>query len=281
MMASLKILATPLGNVRDISVRAMDELKKADVIFAEDTRHSLNLIVALGIELKPSCRLVSCYAQNEKQRIEPVIERLLANERVVFMSDAGCPTISDPGSFLVEGVVKHGFRVEIIPGPSAHTAALMGAGLDTARFAFLGFLPKRKTTRKNLILSAANADLALVFYESPVRVNDLLKELYDLLGERRVVVARELTKIYETFHRGLLGSAALNPPFIEKGECVVVVEAKKSAPLCSTSDQEDITNFIKKAKSRGDSAKDIAKAIALHFNLKKKEAYALVLKTLF
>ncbi|HXW52591.1 MAG TPA: 16S rRNA (cytidine(1402)-2'-O)-methyltransferase [Myxococcota bacterium] len=275
MATRLKILATPIGNIRDISLRAMDEIKRADVIFAEDTRHSLKLIQALNIELKPDCRLVSCDAHKERDRIDVVIARLLANDQVLLISDAGCPTISDPGSLLVQGVLQKGLAVEVIPGPSAHSTALMGAGIDTTRFAFLGFLPQKKTARKKLIESAASAGLALVIYESPLRVLELLDELFLLLGARRVVVARELTKLHETFHRGVLGSP-LDPPVVEKGECVVVIEAGDKTKEKSEQAQ-DIGEFIETQLAQGESAKDVAKLVAAMFNMKKKTAYDLVI----
>jgi 16S rRNA (cytidine1402-2'-O)-methyltransferase len=272
MASSLKLVATPLGNIRDISLRAIDELKRADVIFAEDTRHSFRLIEALGIKLKPNCRLVSCNSHSEEQRIKVVSERLLANDQVLFLSDAGCPVISDPGSLLVQGIVALGLTVEIIPGPSAHSAALMGAGIDTTRFAFLGFLPQRKITRKNLIESSAKAALALIFYESPRRIENLLEELHEILGPRRVIVARELTKIYETFHRGYLGEP-LNPPIINKGEMVVIVEAKD---FDNKIPEIDLINFIKNNLSKNTSAKDIASLLSKNFNIKRNIAYQIV-----
>jgi|SRR5579871_1040796 len=279
MASQLKIVATPIGNVRDISLRAIDEIKRADVIFAEDTRHSRQLITALGIDLKPNCRLISCDAFKEGQRIEAVVKRLLANDNVLLMSDAGCPTISDPGSLLVQGVIAQGLKVEVIPGPSAHSAALMGAGIDTTRFAFLGFLPQKKTARKNYIMNAWATGFSLVIYESPLRVNKLLVELFELLGSSRVVVARELTKLHETFHRGCLGSP-LAPPVVEKGECVVVVEANSRKKQSEASKEPpDLNDFIAKALAQGGSAKDIARDVAKLFNMKKKTAYQLIVKT--
>lgn len=280
MASLLKLVATPLGNVNDISLRAIDAIKNADAIFAEDTRHSLKLVNTLGLTLKEGCRLISCDAHKELKRIEVIIEKLTANENVVFLSDAGCPTISDPGSLVVQGIIKAGLGVEIIPGPSAHSAALMGAGVDTTRFAFLGFLPQKTSHRKSMIIGSANAGLALVFYESPLRVSKLLAELHDYLGERRVVVARELTKVFETFHRGALGSM-LSPPFIEKGECVVVVEAGKPVEVTQTKEREtELIDFITLEAEKGSSSKDIARDAATTFGLKKKAAYDLVLKTL-
>lgn len=275
MSSVLKIVATPLGNVNDISLRAMEAIRSADAIFAEDTRHSLKLITALDLELKPHCRLISCDAHKEQKRIEVIIEKLRAQENVILISDAGCPTISDPGSLLVQGVIEAGLGVEVIPGPSALTAAIMGAGVDTTRFAFLGFLPQKESARKDLVLSSAKAGLALVIYESPLRVSKLLDELHSLVGARRVVVARELTKAFETFHRGLLGSA-LVPPFMEKGECVVVVEAQKPLKATMEDQHDDLVAFINDRAGAGISAKDITREAALHFGLSKNEVYDVV-----
>jgi 16S rRNA (cytidine1402-2'-O)-methyltransferase len=280
MSGSLKVVSTPIGNVRDISLRAIDEIERADIIFAEDTRHSKKLIQSLSIKIKPDCKFISCDAHKEKHRIAMAIEFLKASKNILFISDAGCPTISDPGSFLVQGVITAGFLIEVIPGPSAHSAALMGAGIDTARFAFLGFLPQKKIARRKLILSSAQAGLALVFYESPLRMKKLLEELFLLLGNRRVVVARELTKIYETFHRGFLGED-LNPSLLEKGECVVVVEAgaiKKNKPEFLQEQQPMISKFIESKLSNDESIKDIVRQVADKFFVAKKDAYLWVVR---
>lgn len=278
MPTALKIVATPLGNIRDISLRAQAEIAQADVIFAEDTRHTLKLTQALGIALKPDCRLLSCDAHKEVGRIDVVLEFLRANRKVILVSDAGCPAISDPGSLLVQGVIEHGFHVEVIPGPSAITAAIMGAGLDTTRFAFLGFLPKKKSARKSLITDSYKVGLALVIYESPHRISDLLGELFSYLGPKRVVVGRELTKMYETFHRGKLG-AALSPPIVDKGECVVVVDAG-NIPSDHEEEHGDLDAFISAQLQAGHSAKDVAQEMALKFSMKKKDAYQRVLASL-
>jgi len=276
MSAALKIVATPIGNLRDISLRAIDEIGRADIILAEDTRSSLMLIKALGIELKSDCRLISCDAHRELQRLSLVLEYLAKNHRVLLISDAGCPVISDPGSLLIQAVVKQGFKIEVIPGPSAQTAALMGAGIDTTRFAFLGFLPKKSSHRRQMIVSAIDAGLSLVIYEAPLRVKDLLAELAQILGPRRVVVARELTKIFETFHRGILGDE-LDPPLIMKGECVVVVEVGDK-PVSEPEQPLDISNVINILSEQGLSHKDIVKSLVNQFKLKKSQAYDLVLR---
>lgn len=275
-MGKLKIIATPIGNTRDITLRAFDELKEADVILAEDTRHTGQLLKSLGVTRKPSMRFVSCNAEKEKERIDLVLSLLAKEERVVLVSDAGCPTISDPGSRLIEAVVKSGGSVEVIPGPSALTASLMGAGINTSRFAFLGFLPKQKSAREKLIRSSASAGLALVFYEAPTRVLALLEELHSLFGPRRVIVARELTKMFETFHRGILGSE-LSPPFRAQGECVVILEAgPENQPTCEEEQRKELLSFIEKAKSQGSSTRDVIQKLVLSYPMKKKAAFMLV-----
>lgn len=277
-MTKLKLIATPIGNVSDMSIRAKRSLEQADVILAEDTRNFLKLAQHIGLTLKEECRLISCDAHKEKDRAHVVIERLKTHHQVVLISDAGCPVISDPGSLLVQAVIEAGLEVEVVPGASAQTAALMGAGLDTTRFAFLGFLPQKSGARKKIVISAAEAELALVMYEAPQRINQLLAELFEWLGPRRVVVARELTKLFETFHRGKLGEV-LNPPFVEKGECVVVVEAGALEMPDVVKQEETIAQFIQAQKNAGLSSKDIAKALSEKFNVKKSAAYDLVIRS--
>ncbi len=277
MATKLKLVATPLGNVNDISLRAAVALRSADAIFAEDTRHSLKLINALDITLKPSCKMISCDAHKEVRRVDIIVEKLRAKENVLLISDAGSPTISDPGSLLVQGVIEAGFEVEIMPGPSAHVAALMGAGIDTTRFAFLGFLPHKLSHRKALVTAAANAGLAVVIYDSPLRVVKLLSELHEYLGARRVVVARELTKAYETFHRGILG-AELSPPFMEKGECVVIVEAHRPQSATLEEQHDKLHELVQRMVLENKSAKDIACEASAALGLKRNDVYDFVLK---
>lgn len=274
--ARLKIMATPIGNLRDISLRALDELRHADVIFAEDTRMARRLIDGLGVTLKDGARLISCHSRNEKQRAHVVLEHLDKNHHVILLSDAGSPGISDPGSLLVQEVIASGYEVETLPGPSAPVTALMGAGIDTTRFAFLGFLPERKSLRKQMITESSQAGLALVIFESAIRTPKLLQELFDLLGTRRVVVARELTKLYECFHRGTLGNP-LDPPLVVKGEIVVIVEAQKRKNLSADFSPADFETFITAHLETGLHVKEVATLVAEHFGVKGKDAYVMVM----
>jgi 16S rRNA (cytidine1402-2'-O)-methyltransferase len=223
MAGILSIVCTPIGNMGDLSPRAKQVLSDCNVVFAEDTRHSEALLRAAGIDLK-RVKLISLNQQNELSRVEVVVERLERGDHIALISDAGAPAISDPGGRLIEEVAARGFQIQVVPGPSALVAALMGAGLNAHRFSFLGFLPKKGKVREQLVLDAAKTGGALVLFEAAIRVEETLKDLFALLGARRVVVARELTKLHETFHRGVLG-ALLEPAFVARGECVVVVEA--------------------------------------------------------
>jgi 16S rRNA (cytidine1402-2'-O)-methyltransferase len=259
-MTKLRVVGTPIGNIADMSPRVTETLKAADIVLCEDTRHSAPLVKRTG----SSARLLSCHAHNETERAADVVAALERKENVALISDAGAPGLSDPGGRIVEAVVAAGFEVEVIPGPSALVAAIMGAGVDVSKFAFLGFLPK---SRASIIENAARADLALVIYEAPQRTSETLDDLFQVLGPRRVVVARELTKLHETFHRGVLGSA-LNPPFVEKGEVVIIVEAGELKR-----EDVDIEMIL-----RDDSLtpKERAKKLAKAKGISTKEAYAML-----
>lgn len=219
-MGTLSIVATPIGNLEDITLRALRTLLECDVVYAEDTRVVAKLLARHDIR-KPLQRLD---AATEAKKAEEIIARLEAGEQVAFVSDAGTPGISDPGARLVAAVRAQlpGAKIEAIPGPSALTAALSIAGLDTAGFTFLGFLPHKKG-RQTALKEIAASDIPVVLYESPHRIEKLLKELD---GVTRVTVARELTKIHEEVIAGtpseLLAHFAAHPDTI-RGEFVVIV----------------------------------------------------------
>ena len=261
----LQVVATPIGNLGDLTVRATEALKAADVICCEDTRHTRPLLQRIGAT---GARLLAVHAHNEREQA-PAIGRLLDEGKAVcFVSDAGCPGVSDPGGRLVEAMVEAGHDVEVLPGASALTTALMGAGVDCARFAFLGFLPRKGGERERLVQGALQAGLGVVIYEAANRTEALLEDLHAWCGVRRVVVCRELTKLHETFHRGLLGGALL-PPLVEKGEVVVVVEAGEAiAPT-------DVDVGVILADTEA-SPKERAKRLAKARGISVRDAYALV-----
>jgi 16S rRNA (cytidine1402-2'-O)-methyltransferase len=195
---TLYLVATPIGNLEDITLRALRVLRECDVVAAEDTRHSGRLLKHFGIS-KP---LLSYFQFNEARRSEEIIERLRRGEKVALITDAGSPGISDPGERVVKAAIAARFRVESVPGACALVAALTASGLPTDEFHFIGFLPHKSGQRRNKLESLKSFDGTLVLYESPYRIEKLLVELSEVFPERQVVLARELTKKFEEFLRG-------------------------------------------------------------------------------
>ena len=223
----LRVVATPIGNLADLSPRAREALATADLIAAEDTRHSAQLLRYLGLE-RP---LVSLHEHNESARVPALIARLQAGETIALISDAGTPLLSDPGAGLVGAAVSAGLRVTPLPGASALLAALCVAGLPAERFSFEGFLPAKTMARRQALEALANDARTLVFYEAPHRIVDTLKDALAAFGaDRQAVVARELTKLHETVYRGSLGElAAMAPqePNLARGEIVLLVQGHR------------------------------------------------------
>lgn len=225
---ALYVVATPIGNLQDMTPRAVDILQRVELIAAEDTRHSARLMAHCGIDT----RLVSVHEHNERQRIETIVHQLQSGASVALISDAGTPLISDPGYVVVKGVREAGYKVVPVPGCVAFVAALSAAGLPTDRFAFEGFLPHKSSGRKQQLKGLVDESRTLVFYESPHRILASLKDMQSVFGGDRVVaVARELTKTYETIHVDKLDAllewmAADNNQ--QRGEFVVLVHGVES-----------------------------------------------------
>lgn len=226
MSAKLYIVPTPIGNLEDITLRAIQTLKSVDLILAEDTRTSSFLLKHLGID-KP---LKSYHQHNEHKVLEEVIQRLLSGSTMALISDAGTPGISDPGFLMVRAAIEKGITVESLPGPTALIPALVNSGLPCNEFSFYGFLPQKKG-RQSKLKQLEKEDKTFVLYESPFRLVKLLEELQSHLGpERKACVCRELTKLYEEVQRGNLTELLQlykNKPV--KGEIVVVVEGNKTS----------------------------------------------------
>lgn len=223
VFGSLYIVPTPIGNLQDMTLRAIEVLKTVDWIAAEDTRHSHYLLQHFSV-ITPR---MSLHEFNERERTEKLIELLQKGKSIALISDAGTPLISDPGYFLVREVRKQGIRVIPIPGPCAAITALSAAGLPTNRFVFEGFLPARATVRNQHLMLLLQEDRTMIFYEAPHRIVETLLSLHEVFGPaREVVLARELTKLHETIYNGTLGSIVewiVEHPDEQRGEMVVMV----------------------------------------------------------
>ena len=216
----LYLVATPIGNLRDITLRALDILKMADLIVCEDTRQTQKLLSAYEIS-KP---LTSFHEHSGQGKLTGLVDKLKAGENLAFVTDGGMPVISDPGFELVRECLKEKIKMEVLPGPNAAVTALAGSGLACYSFSFFGFLPQKSAARKNLLKSLIEREETLIFYESPYRLLKVLQDMQEIFGEREAVVARELTKKFEEFSRGLLADlvkiyAAKKP----LGEIVILV----------------------------------------------------------
>jgi 16S rRNA (cytidine1402-2'-O)-methyltransferase len=228
-MGALFLVATPIGNLGDISRRALEVLSQADLIACEDTRQTIKLLNHFGIE-KP---LTSYHEFNEQKKAEELAEKLSAEVKIALVSDAGMPAISDPGYRIVRLCRERGIPVFAIPGPNAAIAAVAASGLPSDQFMFIGFLPSKKNARREKLKELVNVACTLVFYEAPHRIKDTVDDLFEVLGDRQVCLARELTKIHEEYLFGRLSKVRQQVKAL--GEFVVVVagaeEVREAAPL--------------------------------------------------
>jgi 16S rRNA (cytidine1402-2'-O)-methyltransferase len=272
---TLTVVSTPLGDPGDLSPRAAAALRAADLIVAEDTRSARRLLAEIGAGDARS--IVSCFDANEAARAGEVEARLAAGAAVVLISEAGTPLISDPGYRIVSAAIATGARVVPVPGPSAVLAALVGAGLPTDRFLFLGFPPRKSGARRRLFESVRALPFTLIFYESPLRTGATLVDLAAVLGgERRACVARELTKPYEEFVRDRL--EALAARYAEArplGEVTLVVAGAEGDGEMALDDDE-IRRRAAAMVSKGRSASDAARELAALTGRPRREVYALV-----
>jgi 16S rRNA (cytidine1402-2'-O)-methyltransferase len=241
-LGRLAVISTPIGNLGDLSPRARDELATAELVAAEDTRRTGQLLTTLGL----SRPLVSLHEHNERERIDELLEKLRAGARIALVSDAGTPLLSDPGFELVRRVAAEGIAVVAVPGPSAITAALSIAGLPTERFTFEGFLPARLAERRATLAKLAQESRTLVFFEAPHRIAEALEDFVTAFGAtRRAAVARELTKVFETVYRGTLAELAAlarGDANFARGEITLVVEGiAPAAPDATASASLDET----------------------------------------
>ncbi len=271
----LDVVATPIGNLSDLSDRARQSLESADVIAAEDTRHTLGLLQALGI----SRPLLSLHAHNEVQRLPELLGRLAAGETVALVSDAGTPLVSDPGAELVRRALAEGIEVRPIPGPSAVVAALVVAGIPADRFCFEGFLPAGERERRERLGELAAEPRTLVFFEAPHRIAASLVDLATAFGaERKAAAARELTKAHETVYRGTLAELAERAraePSFQRGEITLVIEGAPPKPR--QADERQLRRAVELLVKELPPGKAAALAAQL-MGVKRSDAYALALQ---
>lgn len=268
MAGTLYIVATPIGNLEDITLRALRILREVDLIAAEDTRHSQRLLAHYGIETA----LTSYHEHNEQRKADFLVARLRRGENVALVTDAGTPAISDPGYRLVTAAIAAAIPVSPVPGPSAVTAVLAASGLPTDRFAFEGFLPATKKHRRDRLLALKDDDRTLVFYEAPHRLVESLVDIVDTLGERAIVLAREVTKLHEEFRRGS-ARELLDQLRNEKirGEIALVV-AGCSGESTTVAD-EILESEIRRLRNSGMAVKAIADTLARRYGCSKKTVY--------
>jgi 16S rRNA (cytidine1402-2'-O)-methyltransferase len=274
----LILVATPIGNLGDLSARAEEVLRSVDAIACEDTRHTMKLLSAKGITGK---RLLAVHDHNEGVAARGIVALVERGERIALVTDAGTPAISDPGEKVVAAVIEAGLAVSAVPGPAAFVMALAISGLPTARFVFEGFLPPKGGARRAAILAVASEPRTIVLYEAPHRIRDLLDGLVAACGpHRRVAVARELTKRFEQVVRGPVGevAAALAEP---QGEFVVVIEGRPAVEADDPIEQrpQEITDEVARLRAAGMSLKDAAGIVAEQVGASRKHVYDLVVGT--
>jgi 16S rRNA (cytidine1402-2'-O)-methyltransferase len=274
-VSNLYIVSTPIGHLGDFSYRAVEVLKRVQRVLAEDTRRTKILFRRYGIE-KP---LVSAHAHNEKARIAAVLSWLAAGDEVALVSDAGTPLVSDPGARIVAAVVSAGHRVVPVPGASALLAALVAAGLETEPFSFYGFVPKSGRARQRILAEVWALRHTVVLYEAPGRLVRLLTDLVATCGAtRRVVVAREMTKVHEAFFRGTLAEAAayyeVEPA---RGEIVVLLAGASDAEVPADASNEAATAVVRKLLESGRQPSAVAREAAKRLGIPRTEAYRIAL----
>lgn len=270
----LYLVPTPIGNLKDITLRALEVLKESDIIAAEDTRQTLKLLNHFKIK-KP---LISYHKFNEQSKGNEIIELLKEGKVVALVSDAGTPGISDPGSVIVEKCIDENLDFEVLPGATAITTALVYSGLDTTKFLFRGFLPRENKERKIITDELLNSQETLIFYEAPHRLLDTLSYLLDTFGDRNIAVCRELTKLYQEIFRAKLSEAIQyfknNRP---RGEFVLVLEGKKLEDIKEEKKKEwidlSIEEHILKYIRDGINKKEAIKLVAKDRELPKSEVY--------
>ena len=271
MSGVLYIVATPIGNLEDLSLRALRILKEVDLIAAEDTRHTRILLSHYDIRTP----LSSYHEHNEKAQAPRLVERLQRGENIALVSDAGTPAISDPGFRLVVEALRADVRIIPLPGPSALATVLSASGLPTDRFVFEGFLPPKKQERETKLQALRYESRTLVFYEAPHRLKESLAAMQRILGDREIVIAREVSKVHEEFLRGSMEQVISQLAEREvKGEITLVVRGSRGQGQVS---EEDLRAQIRRMADEGIGVKQISELLGEHYQLAKRHVYRLAL----
>lgn len=270
MKGKLYLVATPIGNLEDITIRALNTLREVDIIAAEDTRHTLGLLNHFEIKKK----LISYYRENEKTKSETLINLLVEGKNIAVVSDAGTPGISDPGEEIVKEAIKNNIEIVPIPGACAFVNALICSGFSTREFCFIGFLPNSKKEKKEKLEEIKYETKTIIIYEAPHRIKSTLEEIYEIFGERNCVLAREITKIHEEFIRDNLSNVITKDDF--RGEFVIIIEGNNitkkelETVLINGKTLEEHYEYYEK---KGFSKKEIIKLIAKDRKVNKNEIY--------
>lgn len=271
---TLYIVGTPIGNLGDITIRAIETLKSVDVILAEDTRQTLKLLNHFNIQK----HLVSYHRHNEDEKIKDVVDFLDSGKDLALVSDAGMPVISDPGQNLIKYLVANNYNIVTIPGVTAVITAIVKSGLDSTRFTFEGFLSINKKQRKQRLESLKNEERTMVFYEAPHKLLATLKDMYEVFGKRNICIARELTKLHEEYiHTTFEEAISKIEQFGIKGEIVLLIEGKDLSVLEQEIKEKqnkiDSVTLVKEYMSKGISKKEAIKQVAKQKGVTKNEVY--------
>ena len=268
-MSMLYVVGTPIGNLGDISPRALETLERVDFIAAEDTRVSLKLLNHFGIKKS----MISYFEHNRREKGEIIVERILAGETCALITDAGMPAVSDPGEDLVALCHERGVKVSVVPGPSAFVAALALSGMNVGRFTFEGFLSMNKQSRREHLASVRDEKRTMIFYEAPHKLAATLRDLYETLGDREITIVREITKIHEdVIKTTLLLAAEKYADNSLKGEIVLVIEGKKEDEESEIT-LDDALILARKLMDEGMGASMAAKQAAKETGIKKGDIY--------
>ncbi len=269
--STLYLVATPIGNLEEMTYRSINILKSVKLIACEDTRNTKVLTSHYDI----ATPLLSYHEHNERAMCDKIISVLKEGNDVALVSDAGYPLISDPGSILVDEVLKNNFNVTTISGPCAFLNALVSSNMDLSSFTFIGFLDPKSSARKKQLTNLKDKKETLIFYESVHRIEDTLKDFLEVLGNRNITLARELTKKFEEYSRGLITEVIDSIDEFTKGEFVIVVEGNKQE---QTIDDEFILKELEKLIQQGERSKSAIEIVASTYNLKKNYVYDLYIK---